>query len=235
MIGIWLILWQVIYLIVGKEVLVPSPFATFKTLINMMTTKVFYFHLFHTLIRIINGVGISLALAFLLALGSYYSRVLKAFLKPAMTFMKTTPVMAIIILALLWVKSDQVPILVCFLMCYPIIYTNIYTGLCNMDLEIKEMSKLFKVSLRQRLLKCYIPQLKPYIYAALDMGIGMAFKVVIAAEVLAVPRYSIGYQLLDAKIYLETEQVFAWIMAIIILSQFFSQLVGRVFKRGALK
>ena len=47
---------------------------------------------------------------------------------------------------------------------------------------------------------------------------GLAFKVVVAAEVLAVPKYSMGYNLLNAKVYLETDELFAWLIVIVVLS-----------------
>ena len=46
----------------------------------------------------------------------------------------------------------------------------------------------------------------------------MAWKAGIAAEVIANPNNSIGSQLFDAKIYLETDMLFAWTIVVIVLS-----------------
>ena len=49
-----------------------------------------------------------------------------------------------------------------------------------------------------------------------------------AAEVLAIPTYSLGYQMLQAKYYLETPQLFAYIAVIVILSIGFEKLICRL-------
>lgn len=226
----WLMVWEISYLIVGKEVLLPSPLHTLKTLLIMAKEQSFYLHILFTLRRIVEGVGISFIVAGITAALCVKQPIIAVFFKPAIQFMKSTPVMAIIILALLWFKSDEVPIFVCFLMCYPIVYTNIAAGIAHMDKALDEMSRLYKVSTYHRIKKCYLPQLRSYVHAALDLGCGMGFKVVIAAEVLSIPKYAMGYELLDAKIYLETEEVFAWVLVIVLISHLCSSGINKFFK-----
>lgn len=231
----WLAIWEIGYLLVGKEVLIPSPFHTLQTLLGMMKEESFYLHILATFKRVLMGVGLSLALGILTAVLGFYNELIQAFIRPAIHFMKSTPVMAVIILALLWFKSDEVPVFVCFLMCYPIIYTNISEGLIHLDQELIEMSKLYHVHFMTRFISCDLPQLAAYLKAALDLGLGMAFKVVIAAEVLAIPKYAIGYQLLDAKIYLETEEVFAWVIVIALVSHLCSKGIELIFKKREIR
>ena len=234
MILIWIVLWQMLYLKVGREVLVPSPLQTLEKLRGMLQEPKFYLQVAYTLKRTLLGIGLSFALGLLTAFLSDMSGLIEAFLKPAITLMKSTPVMAIIILALLWFESHEVPIFVCFLMCYPIVYTNVLAGLKALDKELIEMSKVFEVKGWLCIRKCYLPQLRPYLYAALDLSVSMAWKVVIAAEVLAVPKYAIGYALLDAKRYLETREVFAWMIVIVSLSEICQWSVRRFLKgRGS--
>lgn len=235
MILIWLLIWQMLYLKVGKEVLVPSPLHTLEELWKMIGEPRFYLQILYTLERVVVGVSLSLIIGFITALLSYFSQMIEAFLKPAMTLMKSTPIMAIIILALLWFESNDVPIFVCFLMCYPIVYTNVLAGFKALDKELIEMSQVFEVERWLCIRKCYLPQLKSYVYAALDLTVSMAWKVVIAAEVLAVPKYAIGYALLDAKRYLETKEVFAWVIVIVSLSEMCQWVVSRLLKKREAK
>ena len=72
------------------------------------------------------------------------------------------------------------------------------------------MSHLYGVKRRYVLKDVYIPHTMPYIKSAVSLIVGLAFKVVIAAEVLAVPKHSMGFILLTAKVYLETDEVVAW-------------------------
>lgn len=64
----------------------------------------------------------------------------------------------------------------------------------------------------------YFPSLTPYLNAAVTSGLGMAWKAGIAAEVIASPNNSIGSFAFDAKIYLETDMLFAWTIVVIVLS-----------------
>ncbi len=228
----WLGLWQILYLGVGKTVLVPSPLDTIKTLWQMLGEISFYKQILATFGRVLAGVGISLSLGLILSALSYKNNFIKLLLRPMVALMKATPIMAIIILALLWFQSNEVPIFVCILMCYPIVYTNLLAGLNALDKELIEMSKLYCVKKRVVVQKCYWPQLKSYLLASLQLSLGMAWKVVIAAEVLALPRYAIGDALLSAKLYIETPQVFAWIIVIVSLSQVCEKGIDLLFKRG---
>lgn len=230
--GIWLFVWQVGYWIVGKSALVPSPLSTLLTLGQMACEKAFYMHLGATFWRVVVGMTLSFGGAILLVLPSYKYQWVKVLFEPMIAFMKSTPIMAIIILALLWFESDWVPIFVCILMCYPIIYTNLLTGLGTLDHELKELNQVYHVKKALVIRKCYWPQLYPYVAASLQLGIGMAWKVVIAAEVLAIPKYAIGEALMNAKVYIETREVFAWIVVIILISQICEHAMVLLLKKG---
>jgi NitT/TauT family transport system permease protein len=49
-------------------------------------------------------------------------------------------------------------------------------------------------------------------------SLGLGWKVTVAAEVLSSPKFSIGTKLYKAKIYIESEQLFAWTIVVIVLS-----------------
>lgn len=233
---IWMGIWQGIYWHVGKDILIPSPFQTLNALINMMRTEAFYINVGVTIYRVCIGVFISFSLGLITAVSAYFFIFIREFLKPLIIILKSTPVMAVIILVLLWFRSNNVPIFVCFLMCYPIVYTNILAGLDNIDGELIEMAKVYKVKNSYIIRDIYIPYTTSYIKSALSLTVGLAWKVVVAAEVLAVPKYSMGYNLLNAKIYLETAELFAWTIVIVVLSSIFEKIINQlIFKKGNIR
>lgn len=65
----------------------------------------------------------------------------------------------------------------------------------------------------------------PYFAAACRSAVGMAWKAGIAAEVICSPKGAIGSALYNAKIYLESEDMFAWTAAVIILSIVIEKLI----------
>ena len=62
------------------------------------------------------------------------------------------------------------------------------------------------------------PQVAPFFLAAARTGMGLAWKAGVAAEVLAAPRLGIGRALYEAKVYLETADLFAWTAVIVCIS-----------------
>ena len=63
-----------------------------------------------------------------------------------------------------------------------------------------------------------LPQLRSHIGAAVALTVGMGFKSGIAAEVIGQARLTIGNELYQSKIYLETAELFAWTAMVILLS-----------------
>ena len=54
-------------------------------------------------------------------------------------------------------------------------------------------------------------------------AVGFAWKSAVAAEVIGLPKNSIGTALYEAKIYLLTSDLFAWTLVIVILSALFEK------------
>jgi len=228
----WLLIWQIVYIIVGKDVVVPSPANTFITLSQLLMTPEFYKDVSATMFRVIAGIIISFAAGLGTAIAAYMLFILKDIMGFAVNILKSTPVMAVIIFALLWLPSGNVPIFVCFLMCFPIVYTNILAGFESLNKEYIEMSQIYHIRKRDLVQSIYIPFVAPHIKSALSLTTGLSWKTVVAAEVLSSPMFSMGYNLLNAKVYLETESLFAWIIAIVALSMAFEKIVNLILHKG---
>jgi NitT/TauT family transport system permease protein len=149
--------------------------------------------------------------------------------EPFIVLIRSTPVISIIIIALIWFKSDYAPVFTGFLMCFPVVWSNVVQGIKNTDHHLIEMSKIYRVKPMQIIRTVYIPSAKPFIAAGLTSSLGLAWKVIAAAEVLSLPRYAIGSKLHDSKIYLESDRLIAWTLLIIIISYLFELVLARVF------
>ena len=87
-----------------------------------------------------------------------------------------------------------------------------------------EMAHVFKIPFKRRLRFIYIPEVIPFYQAAATLSNAMSFKAGIAAEIIGLPQGSIGERLYEAKIYLNTPELFAWTIVIIVLSIVFNRL-----------
>ncbi len=106
----------------------------------------------------------------------------------------------------------------------PIIYSNTLAGIGNMDQKLLEMADVFEVPFRRRLRYFHIPQVFPFFRSACAVSLGLCWKAGVAAEVIGLPQGSIGERLYQAKIYLETPELLAWTLVIILISMGFEKL-----------
>ncbi len=225
---IWMIIWYLAAHLVGSELILPGPHAAFKALVRLLGTGDFYLNVLWTVLRTVLGIAISFVLGVIFAFLADRSAPLREFLRLPVSFFKSIPVMAIIIYVILVVKSDWVAVVVCFLMCFPIAYTNILNGLEALDIKKTELGRMLKLSGRQMERFIVWPSLDTQIRTALSLITAMSWKVVVASEVLAIPKHSIGYQMLNSKYYLETADLFAYMIVLIILSLVMEKLVARI-------
>lgn len=65
----------------------------------------------------------------------------------------------------------------------------------------------------------------PYFKSACTVGLGLAWKSGIAAEVIGMPLGSMGEQLYQSKIFLDTPSLLAWTVAIVLVSYAFEKIV----------
>lgn len=220
----WLLLWHIASIILNKEILLVSPIKVLIQLSVLLQEKVFYKSIFLSIFRILAGFILALISAIICTLISYKSEEFKNFLSPAVFAIKSTPVASIVILILIWISSRYLSIVISFLMVFPIFYENLLTGMQNMDKELIEMAKVFNISKNNRIKYIYASQILPYFKSACKLSIGMSFKAGIAAEVIGLPKYSIGENLYNAKVYFDTVNLFAWTVVIILLSIIFEKL-----------
>lgn len=215
---VWLFLWQMLSIWLGHELLLVSPLRTAETLLHLVQDATYWFSIMTSLYRIMLGFLLAFVLGSILAFLAWRVPILYDFLSPVISVMKATPVASFIILALLWVGSKYLSTLCSFVMGMPIIYSNIYQGLHNIDSKLLEVGQIFQLSRKRQIKQILLPSLKPYLLSAFMVGIGFCWKSGVAAEVIGLPNNTIGEHLYNAKVYLETPELFAWTVTIIILS-----------------
>lgn len=137
---------------------------------------------------------------------------------PVVGAIKAAPVASFIILVLVWVSSKDLSLIISFLMGFPIMYTNVLEALRATDTGMLEMAQVFGLSTLDRIRSVYLSQVLSSFEAACSLALGFCWKAGIAAEVIGLPDHTIGDHLHAAKIYLDTPSLFAWTLAIIVLS-----------------
>jgi NitT/TauT family transport system permease protein len=230
----WVACWQLLSMRIDNVIFLPSPIQTIDNLLQLGQTLDFWKTVSNSVLRIGGGFFLAVILGSLLVLIAKRFTVLNEILMLGMQLIKSIPVAAFIILALLWIRSKNLSVLISFLMVLPMIYTSLLKGIESTDPKLLEMAKVFRLSPMRKLRYIYLPAILPYFISACSVGLGFCWKSGIAAEVISMAQYSIGGRLYEAKLYIDTEEVFAWIIVIVCISIFFEKLVMYLIQRASM-
>ena len=237
----WLLVWQVLVLCLDKKsdmpggnILVASPIDTVKTFVVLVRTSEFWSAVGHSFSKIAAGFFLAVVAGVVCAVLSALSGVVRVLLMPVLRLIKAVPVASFIILALFWLSSSKnLSVLISFLMVLPVIYTNVLQGIESTDGELLDMARVFRISFGKKIRYIYLPAVLPYFVSACSVGLGFCFKSGIAAEIIGLPNNSIGERLYEAKLYLLTEELFAWTAVIVLVSVIFEKVVMLLVKAAA--
>lgn len=214
----WLVVWQAGAMALNQRILLVTPVDAAVKLIELIPSADFWKSVMFSAGRILSGFALGLTVGTGLAVFSGRYVFLRKLLSPFISVLKAVPVASFTILALIWVSSKNLSVLVTFLICVPIVYINMLEGIDSLDPKLKEMSTVFGIPPMRRFVGIYLSQILPYFRSAAGLAIGLCWKSGAAAEVIGIPDGSIGEKLYQAKIYLETADLFAWTAVIIFVS-----------------
>lgn len=214
----WLAVWALLASAVEQPLLLPGPLLVLRRLLVLLGTPQFWRTVAATLVRILCGIIAGTLLGTLLAVLTCRSRLAHALLRPLLTVIKSTPVASFIVLVIIWVGRDVLPSVIVVLMVLPVVWANVAAGIAGTDRQLLELAQVFRFSAGRRLRRIYLPSVLPHFLAALRSALGLAWKAGVAAEVLTVPGVSIGKMLIEAKLYLEIPDLFAWTLVVILCS-----------------
>lgn len=227
----WMAIWWLAAYLAAKPLLFPSPHAVLKRLLELMQTKEFYLVAANSLFNILSGILIAVIGGCVLAVLTSRISLLREAILPVMTVIKATPVASFIILALIWIGSARVPSFITVLIVLPLIWTNLDTGFSKIDSQLTELCKVYRMPMRKRYRFLVLPSLKPYFISACRASLGLAWKAGIAAEIIAMPRNTIGTMIGNAKQYILTEDVYAWTLTVVIFSLIIELVFTALFNR----
>ena len=231
---IWLVIWEVAALAVGRELLLPTPVRTFTRLIELAGTAAFWKSAGLSLLRIVVGYLAGVLLGVISGSLSGLSRISGALFSPLLSIIRATPVASFIILALVWISSGRVPSFTAMLIVWPIVSNNVKTGVECVPTELKEVGVMYRFSRTKRIRLIWLPSVMPYFLSGASTALGLAWKSGIAAEVLCTPKLSIGKLIYESKIYLETADLFAWTAVVIILSVILEKLLSALIRHSGI-
>jgi len=226
----WLGVWQLAAMAVDAELLLPAPLSVARSLIALTATAEFWLSALYTLFRVVLGLLGGTAAGIVLAVLTHFCRWADLLFSPAVRVVRATPVVSFILLLYLWVTRANIPGVIAGLMVLPVIWGNMTAGLAAVDKQLLEMSRAYRFSKLKTLRLIYLPSLHSYLTSGVLTAFGLAWKSGVAAEVICPPRMAVGSRIQAARLALETPELFAWTIVIIVLSLVLERLLRRLLK-----
>ncbi len=227
----WLLVWQIISLLVGNDLLLVGPLETLRALIVHGLEPGFWLACGGSVLRIGTGFLAGMLLGVVLAMLSAKKKWLEEVLEPVMTLLKTVPVASFVVLFLIWWRSAYLAVAISFCVTLPQLYMNTLAGMKSTDLQLLEMAQVFRISGKDKFFYIFRPALIPFWDSAICLAAGMSWKAGVAAEVIGLPANAIGERLYMSKIHLDTAGVLAWTVVTILLSVIFEKVVKACWQR----
>ena len=114
----------------------------------------------------------------------------------------------------------------------PVVFFNVSKGITQTDPQLLEMARVFNVPLWRRVRYIYGKSVAPYLFSAAAIGMGLAWKSGISAELIGVVRGTIGGHLHRAQISILSADVYAWTIAIILISYALDKIFSLLLKQN---
>lgn len=217
-IAVYILIWQLLSMLVGSRLLLlPSPLDTLRSMGEIVSSKSGWQSIGMTVVRILAGFLLGCAVGIGFAVLTSHLRVFDWLLRPLRSLIKTTPITSFALILLVSVISGAVPVIVAMIVVIPMIWQTTEEAIINRDVHLSEMAKIY-LSPWKKLRYVTLPQVLPQFFASASTALDFAWKAVITAEILALPKLGIGRQMQFHKIHVEIPELFAWTLLVILLS-----------------
>jgi NitT/TauT family transport system permease protein len=212
--------------------LLPSPLQIFDTTVELWPEILAA--TLSTAQSIAWGLGMSLLMGVTLALLFFAIPIARRAILPFCIFFQTVPIISIAPLLVIWFGFGQPTVRAsAFIVSLFPILANTLTGLQETDPHLKELFKLYKPSVWQRIFKLQIPSAIPYILTGVKISSGLAVIGAIVGEFIA--GGGLGSLIDAARTQQRVDLVFSGVImssGLALLLVFIIEVISRVLIRG---
>ena len=219
-----LVLWQVMSMAYNLQLILPPPLTVARTIFNALTLNYdqrwlygpnIYEHLLASFARAITGFSVAAALAIPLGIVVGRSRTVREFVDPVIRSLYPIPGIAWIPLAILWFGlGNTAVIFVVFIAEFFPLYFNTEAGARNINPILVDAARCFGARRLTLLRRVILPASIPYIITGMRIGLGGAWRMIVAGEMLA-SQSGIGSVLMESRYQFRATDL---MMAMILIS-----------------
>jgi len=212
------LVWWIAAAALDVPIILPTPAEVLRTTLGLFGSKAFLLNIGGTILRALYSFVLIVLCGTISGILAGRFVAFRRAIAPLVALFKATPVMSVILLAFIWLGTSAVPVFSAFLMAFPVMFVQTMDAYSNIDEKLGQMCMVYGIEGSRRLRYLIIPSMTPQILTGARQTLSMIWKVVIAAEVIVLPKYGIGRSLQLAQIQLETNVVLAWTIVAVLLT-----------------
>jgi sulfonate transport system permease protein len=230
--SVMLTLWQ----IVGSQIdpiLFTTPVAVFRAAVKMIGSGELWQYLAPSLLVFVYGLALAAVAGISMGLALARYRLLDAAFDIYITFLYSTPTVALVPLIVLWAGYDMTAkVIILFLFAFFPLVINTYQGVKNVDKNLLEVGKAFRCSERQLWINIIIPAALPFIVTGLRLAVGRALIGMVLAD-LYTAISGIGYLIVRTASTFQIDRMFVPIVTLGLLGVLSTALLRLLEKKVA--
>ncbi len=189
--------WGVVVL--SGSVIFPTPWQVVTGTLELIENGTLFEHIGSSLLRVGTGFGLAVALAIPLGLWMGWVRGAFRTLNPLFQMLRPISPIAWIPIAILWFGvGDASPIFLIFISSIFPMVVQTTAGVHTIEKRYLQAAENFGVSRYTLFTQVVIPAVLPQIIVGMRIGLGVAWLVVVAAEMIAL-RSGLGYLIIDSR------------------------------------
>ena len=216
LLAIFLLAWSVAASRMPAFVL-PGPEKVAQALLSLFQTDSFGHDVGITMYRVVMGFVLAALIGTPLGLALGAHPGLARFFEPLLAVMNTVSSAIWAVFAIIWFGiSNGTTIFVVFMTAMPLILTNVWQGASTVDKQLIDLARSLKLGRTQILRKIHLPSILPHFFSGARLAFGFGWRVSLVAETLG-SSDGIGYRLRQAADLVQTDQVFAWTLLLVVL------------------
>lgn len=231
--GVFLLVlgWQLLSM-VYSSVLVPSPADTLRAIVVLIKTGELGENLLITFQRQICGLSLGIMCGLLSGFLAGCFQRMEWLLQPLISFLLAVPAIIFVTMAMVWFGiGSKMAIFLVALLVFPVMHINTMEGLRSIDRALLEMAQVYSLPLLQKVRQIYLPGMRHGLIAGFSLGMASSIRLTIMAEMLGA-REGMGQRVAITRAYLETDQLFAWVLVLLIILISLEYIVIRPLKRS---
>ncbi len=202
-------LWYLLSLF-NPPTVIPTISMIFNSLKEILTSLDMIKNIWITFRRLMLAMTISISGGMLLGVLIIIFSKIKNLVREMLNIFQVVPPVSVLVIMIMWFGMNGLPaVFIVVFSLIPLIAVNVIDACDEVDTNLLDMAKVFKLSKFDIIWHIYFPSIRDQLFTAITVGLTMGAKILVMGEVLTTST-GIGGRVTTARLNLEPETVIAW-------------------------